>query len=75
MAYIIDRDFQQGLKFQPDDNFPSVHFYNIDYKNKNVELLVTFHEEMLRLLGSESIPGNTLIPRTLLSIADMFGIG
>jgi hypothetical protein len=30
MAYIIDWDFQQGLKFQPDDNFPIVHFYNID---------------------------------------------
>jgi TRAP-type C4-dicarboxylate transport system permease small subunit len=38
-------------------------------------LLVTFHEVMLRLLGSESIPGSTLIPRTLLSIAEIFGIG
>lgn len=30
---------------------------------------------MLRLLGSESMPGKTLIPRTLLSIAEMFEIG
>lgn len=30
---------------------------------------------MLRLLGSESMPGNTLIPRTFVSIAEMFGMG
>lgn len=44
-------------------------------KNECLVLLVTFQWEMLRLLGSESIPGNTLIPRTFVSIAEMFGIG